>query len=138
MPMHSKPRTDQPWDIDEIRKLIANLYSKKSLKEIATDHKRTVAAIQAQQREMAADYWFNDHRPLYEIAQFTGLSRTVVANAIRQRILSNPSVYQEAAPSSADLKQEIVDLKQEIVSLKQDVKEMLTCINAIYKFESGE
>lgn len=65
--------------------LLNSIRKNKSISEIATEHQRTVGGIQAQIRKLAADYWFNDKRPIEEIIQLTGLNKEEIEEAIQLR-----------------------------------------------------
>jgi len=79
----------KPWNDDDVVTLLANVQKKKTLEEMADIHGRTVRGIEARLREIAADYYFNDNRPMKEIEKYTGLTPTVIADAISRRQYRN-------------------------------------------------
>ena len=79
------PRMGQKWTDEEVSKLLISIRKKKSIEAIAAEHGRTVGGINAERRKLAADYWFNDERPIEEIAKFTGLSPAEIDKAIKKR-----------------------------------------------------
>lgn len=85
-PTPDAPRMGQPWDEAEDQKLLQSIRKKRSIEEIAKDHQRTVGAIRAHLRQLAAEYWFNDNRTLEEIERFTGLSQGEIQATIQKRI----------------------------------------------------
>lgn len=74
-----------PWSDDEIIQLLQCIRKKKSISEIAEIHQRTEGGIKYRLREIAADYHFNDNRPLDEIHKYTGLSFEQIEDAIKRR-----------------------------------------------------
>jgi hypothetical protein len=121
------------WTDEEQRQLLSDIYRKKSLKEIAAEHQRTAGAIKAQLKKMAADYWFNDWRPIDEIVRFTGLTVKEVETAIKVRFASNSKSHigDDVLLNSA------AEMKEEIAGIKEDIKEIKRLINAIYEFETS-
>ena len=79
----------KPWADEDIVKLLADVQKKKTLEEMADNHGRTIRGIEARLREIAADYYFNDKRPMKEIEKYTGLTPTVIADAISRRQYRN-------------------------------------------------
>ena len=85
----SRPiRHGKPWSTNEIQRLLQEIKKKQTHEEIATTHQRSVGSIRSRLQELAADYYFNDNRPIDEIMQFTGLSKQNVLDAIAKRTLS--------------------------------------------------
>jgi len=122
----SLERAGMAWEEEEVKRLLSEIHRKKSLKEIAAEHKRSTNALKAQLKKMAADYWFHDWRTVDQIMGYTGLTKREVEGAIKQRHATYP------VSSAAS---EIAELKQEILSMRQDMKEILALMNGIYNFE---
>ncbi len=78
-------RRGQPWSDDEIQNLLQAVRKKESIEQIAQKHERTPGGIRARLRELAADYYFNDNRPIDEIMKFTGLDAETISDAISKR-----------------------------------------------------
>jgi len=70
------------WDVDEVDKLLAYIQEKTSLQEIASAHQRSPGGIRAQINKMAAEYWFNDRKPIEKISNLTGLSKSEIEDII--------------------------------------------------------
>jgi hypothetical protein len=75
----------KPWGNDEIVQLLKEIQKKVSIDDIALRHKRTVGGIRSRLREIAADYYFNDERPIEQIIKYTGLSEEEILDAIERR-----------------------------------------------------
>ena len=73
------------WKGEEVVKLLSEIRNKKTITEIADEHQRTEGSIIAKLKNLAADYYFNDKRPIEEIQKFTGLSEEVILDAIKRR-----------------------------------------------------
>ena len=78
-------RRGQPWLDDEIQNLLQAVRKKESIEQIAQKHERTPGGIRSRLRELAADYYFNDNRPIDEIIKFTGLDAETISDAISKR-----------------------------------------------------
>ena len=81
----SPARMGQLWKGEEVVKLLTEIRNKKTITEIADEHQRTEVSITYKLRGLAADYYFNDKRPIEEIQKFTGLSQEVILDAIKRR-----------------------------------------------------
>ena len=75
----------KPWSDDEILRLLQAVKRKESIQQIAETHRRTLGGIRARLRSLAADYYYNDNRPIEQIMTFTGLSKDQVIDAITKR-----------------------------------------------------
>jgi hypothetical protein len=75
----------KPWTTENTAKLLADVQKKKTYEELAELHGRTVGGITSRLREIAADYYFNDERPIKEIEKCTGLTAEIIADAISRR-----------------------------------------------------
>jgi hypothetical protein len=78
-------RLGQSWTDEETVKLLSSIQKKKTIGEIATEHERTTGGITGKLRSLAADYHFNDKRPIEEIQKFTGLSKEQIEFEIKRR-----------------------------------------------------
>jgi hypothetical protein len=78
-------RNGKPWRDDEILQLLKGVQKKKTTEELAEEHQRTPGGIRSRLREIAADYYFNENRPLEQIAKFTGLDIDTISDAISKR-----------------------------------------------------
>ena len=125
----SLERAGMAWDEEEIKRLLSGIYRKRSLKELAAEHKRSFTALKAQLKKMAADYWFHDWRTVDQIMVYTGLTKREVEAAIKHKYASY------SVPQENNVVSEIAELKQEILTMRQDMKEILALMKGIYNFE---
>jgi hypothetical protein len=125
-------RRGEPWSEDEIQKLLQAVRRKETHTQIALAHERTQGAIRSRLRELAADYYFNDNRPLDEIMKFTGLDSETITDAISKRqwrmdqkvkeqtqVLADPEPKREGMIS---LLSEIRDMMKEMLEIMKDAK----------------
>ena len=77
-------RIGKPWHDEELIKLLKSIQKKTPVHEIAKEHDRTIGGIRSRLRKLAADYYFNDKRPIEEIQKFTGLTKLEVENVIKR------------------------------------------------------
>jgi len=83
--MSTPARHGNPWNPEEIQQLLQGVKKKETISEIASKHERTPGGIRSKLRQLAADYYFNDNRPLDEIMKFTGLDSETISDAISKR-----------------------------------------------------
>lgn len=89
------------WKEEEIVKLLSNVQKGMTHSQISENHGRTVGSITSKLKGMAADYYFNDERPINEIKKYTGLSIEDISEAIskRQYEMDNKKPSKKAQPS---------------------------------------
>ena len=127
-------RRGQPWIDDEIQNLLQAVRKKESIEQIAQKHERTPGAIRSRLRELAADYYFNDNRPIDEIMKFTGLDAETISDAISKRqyamdlkekkesqVLAKPAVI----PKVSEPQQKREYMTSLLVEIRDMMKEML-------------
>lgn len=114
-------RMGKKWDDDEILKLLTSIQQKKTITLIAMEHERTTGAINAERCKLAADYWFNDGRPIEQISRFTGLTKAEIENIIDKKASSKK--YRDAEQETID-RSEV----QELISLLKEVKDRLAAL----------
>ena len=73
------------WKEEEIVKLLSNVQKGLTHPQISENHGRTVGSITSKLKGIAADYYFNDERPINEIKKYTGLSVEDISEAISKR-----------------------------------------------------
>jgi len=78
-------RLGQPWNDDEIVKMLTSIQKKKSIEEIAKEHERTVGSINSYLKKIAVDYHFNDNMPMDKIQKYTRLSTEEINEAIKRK-----------------------------------------------------
>jgi hypothetical protein len=125
-------RMGQPWNEEEIVKLLTSIQKKKSIEEMAKEHGRTEGGINAYIRKLAVDYHLNDKRPMEEIQRFTGLTKEQIEEAIKKH------EFKAAKKSSETAKPKIVKKKKateeelptmvEVVSLLKDIQNKLNAL----------
>ena len=152
--MSSKPRTiygldgskypsriGQPWKDEEIEKLLRNIQKKKTMEEIAKEHQRTIGGIYSRIREIAADYHFNDNRPIDEIQKYTRLTKEEIEDAIKRRkfneALKKPHVSLQPKPVIEKPKEQEMPTMLEVVSLLRDIQGKLNLLLERDKISSG-
>ena len=136
-------RMGKAWGDEEVIKLLKSIQKKKPINEIATEHERTLGGINSKRRDIAANYWFNDKRPMEEIQKYTGLTKEEIEDTIKRRIARNknkPPVkpIEKGVKPIENAPTEIAELQNEIAIIKKDVQEILRLMNALYEFESGD
>jgi ATP-dependent DNA helicase PIF1 len=75
----------RPWSDTEIMGLLKSIRAKNSISSIALEHKRSDGAIRSRLKEIACDYYFNNNMCIEDIKKYTGLSETVIYDAIQRR-----------------------------------------------------
>ena len=91
-------RIGQTWKDDEVLKLLISIQKKKTDKDIALEHGRTIGGIRSYKRKLAADYWFHGKKTMEEIQKFTGLSQSEIQDAITRRKMEESSKELEELP----------------------------------------
>ena len=77
------------WLDDEVVQLLKSVKAKKTHKDIAEEHGRTLGSIVSKLKSIAADYYFGDQRSLDDIQRFTGLDKETISDAISRREWQN-------------------------------------------------
>lgn len=131
-------RMGKKWDDDEVLKLLTSIQKKKTISEIATEHQRTTGAINSERRKLAADYWFNDKRPIEEIIKFTGLTKEEIEDTIKRRTaakefktketLTQDTIKKITAAKEFKTKQTVT---KDLVEFPSDMKEVITLLKDI-------
>ena len=116
-------RMGKKWDDDEVLKLLTSIQKKKTISEIATEHQRTTGAINSERRKLAADYWFNDKRPIEEIIKFTGLTKEEIEDTIKRRTAAKE--FKTKQTVTKDLVEFPSDMK-EVITLLKDIQSKLS------------
>jgi len=132
-------RMGQKWTDDEVLKLLTSIQEKKPINVIATEHQRTTGAINAARRKIAAEYWFNEHRPIEEIIELTGLTREAIEDTIKRRtaIAADETIKRRTAIAADETKGAPIVAKkktafkdtltgfEQVVSLLEDIQRKL-------------
>jgi hypothetical protein len=88
-------RMGQPWDEQEVTKLLKSVQKKKSVKEMAEAHQRTEGAITGKLKGLAADYYIYDKKTVEEIEKYTGLSQEAILEAVQKKQFRNSLTKRE-------------------------------------------
>jgi hypothetical protein len=115
-PIKYPARMGKKWEDDEVVKLLRSIQKKKSISDIATEHQRTIGAINSERRKLAADYWFHDKRPIEEIIKFTGLTKEEIEDTIKRRTAARE--FKAKQTVTEDLVEIPSDMKEVIILLK--------------------
>jgi hypothetical protein len=106
------------WSEEEIVKLLACVQKKMNYSDIAEKHKRTDTSILFQLKSIAADYYFNDARPLADIMKYTGLSAEQISDAIAKRKyrtdMAEKKKIKVDLPSVTAVKKDIPDTSEDV------------------------
>ena len=134
------------WKDDEVAQLLGEIQKKLSLDQISEIHKRSVGGIRSRLREIAADYYFNDERPIDEIKRYTGLTVEDISDAISRRqhridmsakkkaVQKDPSPVPPLATSQAiptgATKTDFYDAIKELLVVAKDIQRMIKDFHA--------
>jgi hypothetical protein len=126
-------RMGQPWDDEEVVKLLTSIQKKKSVQEIAVEHGRTEGGITAELRKLAADYHYNDKRSMEEIQKYTGLSQVVIERAIAKRENKMEGKEEKKAKKNITDVSVIAHMAEEtemqqVISLLKDIQSKLSSL----------
>lgn len=138
------------WSEEEIVKLLACVQKKMNHADIAEKHARTENSILCQLKSIAADYYFNDERPLADIMKYTGLSAEQISDAIAKRqyqidmaekkkeakavVPTNPAVKMDALDSNdaprKGTRDEFYNVISELLDVAKDIQRMMKDFHA--------
>jgi len=136
-------RQGQPWEEEEIQKLLSSISKKKDIHEIALEHERTVGGINSRINKIAVDYWFNNKLPIEKIQKFTGLTVIQIQEEIKketwrisQKELNKETIIKKDYDITANetpKKINIIEVYNELTELRKDVKEVIQLLNSFKK-----
>jgi hypothetical protein len=116
-------RQGKPWSDEENCRLLGSIQSKKTVKEIATAHQRSVSAITSRLRYLSVKFHREDNLTNEEIQVITGLSIEKIEDAIRraprERRVKN---YQSAGERRKKIEVMISDIQQKLDILKRELE----------------
>lgn len=124
-------RMGNKWDDDEVIKLLKSIKMNKSIVDIATEHERTVGAINSERRKLAADYWFNDNRPIEEIMKFTGLTKEEIEDTIKRRTKNSQCNLRDISSEKASKIEKSSFINDELCEDTSDMKEVISLLQDI-------
>lgn len=129
------------WKDEEIIKLLSNVQKGLTHSQISENHARTVGSITSKLKAMAADYYFNDERPIDEIKKYTGLSVEAISEAIskRQYEIDTKRISKKSAPSVSVVepvqqkgvtKDDFYNTMVELLTVAKDIQRMMKDFHA--------
>jgi len=129
------------WKDEEIVKLLSNVQRGLSHAEISEKHGRTMGSITSKLKGIAADYYFNDERPIDEIKKYTGLSVEDISEAIskRQYEMDTKKPSKKTAPVAAAsvaietkgvTKDDFYNTMVELLTVAKDIQRMMKDFHA--------
>jgi hypothetical protein len=117
------------WLDDEVIRLLKSVKAKKTHKDIAEEHGRTLGSIVAKLKGIAADYYFGDQRSLDDIQRFTGLDKETISDAIAKREWQNSVKEGKAKAKGPTMKTPLVKAGEptitEVYELLKDIQKTL-------------
>jgi len=133
------------WKDEEIVKLLSNVQRGLSHAEISEKHGRTMGSITSKLKGIAADYYFNDERPIDEIKKYTGLSVEDISDAISKRqyemdnrkpskkaqMKGSPSpIVAEPVQTKGATKDDFYNTIKELLTVAKDIQRMMKDFHA--------
>jgi hypothetical protein len=128
------------WNEEDIVKLLSEVQKGLTHTEISENHRRTVGSITSKLKGIAADYYFNDERPVNEIKKYTGLSIESISEAIskRQYEMDNKRTYKkvskaiitEPVGSNGVTKEDLFNTMRELLDTAKDIQRMMKDFHA--------
>jgi hypothetical protein len=130
------------WKDDEVAQLLGEVQKKMTNNQISEIHKRSVGSIRAKLMSIAADYYFNDERPIDEIKRYTGLTVEDISDAISKRqhmteMAANKKpkarlVAEAEAPTipTGATKTDFYDAIKELLVVAKDIQRMMKDFHA--------
>ena len=122
------------WEDEETLKLLSSIQKKKSIKQIAEEHKRTPGSINSYIRKLAVDYHFNDGRSLEEIKRFTGLTEDQINEAIHKAEMKSKkreikiADHRKSVVKSKSTVSDSSTIESETISLLKDIQYKLNLL----------
>ncbi len=127
-------RRGKPWSDEECLKLLQAVRNKESIDAIAANHERTRCGIRSRLRHLAAEYYFNENRPIEDIMKLTGLDERTINDAIKKREIIKErrtkkdniqiKATEEQSASSVPNKVGILSVLTEIRDLAKEILEL--------------
>jgi hypothetical protein len=136
------------WTDEEVVQLLTEIRKNLTHAEIAEIHKRSTGSILSRLKSIAADYHFNDNRPIEQIMKYTGLSQREFQEAIvkRQRkgaqVADPPTLAASSASSSGQspasappepkglTKEDFYNTMFELLTVAKDIQRMMKDFHA--------
>jgi hypothetical protein len=129
------------WKDEDVVELLANVQKRLTHTQIAEIHRRTAGSITSKLKDIAADYYFNDERPIDEIKKYTGLSVEDISEAIskRQYEMDTKKPSKKTAPVAAApvtteakgiTKDDFYNTMVELLTVAKDIQRMMKDFHA--------
>jgi len=126
--MSNKPsRNGKKWEEDEIQLLLQSIREKRSVEDIAREHRRTPGAITSELRKIAYHFW-TKKKSVEEIVTLTGLSKEEVELAIARRHKDDgvPPTRREKAIERKMIQHDIKELQGALVSIRNQMNVLIS------------
>ena len=134
----------KPWADEEVVQLLREIQKNLTHAEIAEIHKRSVGSVLQRLKSIAADYHYNDNRPIEQIMKYTGLSQRQIQESIvkRQRkgsqVADPPTLVASAAAAAAAAppqpngltKEDFYNTMFELLTVAKDIQRMMKDFHA--------
>ena len=133
----------KPWADEEVFQLLTEIQKNLTHAEIAEIHKRTTGSVLQRLKSIAADYHFNDNRPIEQIVKYTGLSQRQIQEAIAKRapiveVAAPPAPAPLAAPAASPpapqqkglTKEDFYNTMFELLTVAKDIQRMMKDFHA--------
>ena len=129
------------WSDSEIQQLLQGVKQKKTIDELAEIHQRTSGGIRCRIKQLAADYYFNDNRPIDEIMKFTGLDKETIMDTISKRqyemdlkektmrVKLVEKQQEQTIPQMEQLEQK----KEDMISLLREIRDLMKEMSTFMK-----
>lgn len=129
----------KPWADEEVVQLLREIQKNLTHAEIAEIHKRTIGSILSRLKSIAADYHFNDNRPIEQIMKYTGLSQRQIQESIVKRqnlqrkgsqVADPPTLVASAAAAAPPqpnglTKEDFYNTMFELLTVAKDIQRMM-------------
>lgn len=130
----------KPWADEEVVQLLTEIQKNLTHAEIAEIHKRSAGSVLQRLKSIAADYHFNDNRPIEQIMKYTGLSQRQIQEAIVKRqnlqrkgsqVVDPPTLVASAPAAAAPpepkglTKEDFYNTMFELLTVAKDIQRMM-------------
>jgi len=142
----------KPWADEEVVQLLTEIQKNLTHAEIAEIHKRTTGSVLQRLKSIAADYHFNDNRPIEQIIKYTGLSQREIQEAIAKRqnlqrkgsqvtdpptlaaaatpLAATPASYTPTTQQKGLTKEDFYNTMFELLTVAKDIQRMMKDFHA--------
>lgn len=119
-------RMGQAWTEEETLELLKEVRRSETHEEIAKKHERTLGAIIAKLRGLAADYHYYENRPIEQISKITGLDKDDILLCIERRNIQNRNKEKKQLTNKVN-KIQIIEPKptETVISVLKDIRDLM-------------